>query len=84
MGDTSWISLSKTSGQANAPMGEWVKIQCTENENLLQRSGYIDVVSGGKTISVAITQLSGAGQTFNLVNLGNNLVNLSNNLVSRQ
>ena len=82
-GDASWIDMSKSYGAANDPIGEFVTVTVTDNHSTAQRKGYIDVLSGGKTITVLITQDMGSGITYNLVNLGDNLTNLGFNLVNK-
>ena len=81
-GDVSWFSLSKSSGTANDPIGEFVNVTAKDNASIAQRSGFIDVSSGGDTVAVSVTQMAGSGQIMNLVNLGDNLINVGNNLVN--
>ena len=81
-GDTSWFELSKSSGAANDPIGEFINVTVTDNMNMNERNGFIDVMSDGKTISVTIRQLSGEETSYNLVNMGFNLVNNGFNLVN--
>ena len=83
-GNTAWMTLPKSSGAANDPDGEWIDVIVSENTGLSQRDGYIDVASGGETISVSITQppCSEPSMIMNLVNGSNNLTNNGNNLVS--
>jgi hypothetical protein len=57
-GDTSWMALSKSSGAANYPFGEYVNVGCTDNIGTIVRTGYIDVISGGERIEVNVTQLT--------------------------
>ena len=55
-GDSSWISLSKLSGQANYPEGEFIQAQVTDNLSLNPRNAIIEVASGGTTKTVPVTQ----------------------------
>jgi len=77
-----WISLSKSSGAANDPIGETISVSVTDNISILQRTGYISVTSAGQTKKVEITQKAGAGETFRLINNGVYLTNNGSQLIN--
>ena len=79
-----WISLSKSSGAANDPIGEFVEVTVTDNISIMQRNGYIDVSSAGQTIRINITQKSGQGDEYELVNEGYDLTNDDFDLINTQ
>jgi hypothetical protein len=51
-GYTGWLSLSKSSGEANYPIG--VVIDVVVNDINYDKEGYVDVLSGSTTISVSV------------------------------
>ena len=81
-GDVSWFALSKTFGAENDPNGEFIQVLATENTSIMQRIGFIDIASGGKTISVSVMQGSGEGEDLELVNDGYDLTNNDFDLIN--
>lgn len=78
-GDASWVTLSKLSGGANAPFGEFIDASFSDNDGVSIRTGFIDVVSNGKTISVDIAQESSdstylTNEDYDLANNGFDLI----------
>jgi hypothetical protein len=51
-GDTGWLSLSKSSGEANYPIG--VVIDVAVDDINYNKEGYVDVLSDSTTISVSV------------------------------
>jgi hypothetical protein len=52
-GDTSWFTLSKFSGAANYPAGEWVEVTVM-TQGRTWRKSYIDVTSNASVITVLV------------------------------
>jgi hypothetical protein len=52
-GDTSWFSLSKSSGEENCPTGEFIDVILGDNASF-RRVGYVDVSSNATTITVSV------------------------------
>jgi hypothetical protein len=50
------MSLSKSSGGKNDPLGEYVDVIFTDNAGMSDRHGAMDVSGNGQTITVDIVQ----------------------------
>jgi len=77
--------MAKVSGEKNTPFGEFVEVTVDENTSEYLRTGYIQVNSNGKSITVDVKQEgNGIPQYYNLISGDKNLVSGDKNLVIRK
>jgi hypothetical protein len=53
-GDTGWFSLSKSSGEANYPAGEFIDVLLNNVISSFNKKGYVDVSSNSTTLTVTV------------------------------